>query len=104
VGLRVGCEDSRVASVIGLGIPVDRSDLSYLVSCAKPKLFVQGENDEFGPRASVEEFFKTLPEPKRLVVVPGVDHFFAGKLDQVGVAIDAWIDDVLRPPRVRPQA
>jgi len=94
VGLRVGCEDSRVTALIGLGIPVSKSDLSYLTSCAKPKLFIQGENDEFGPRADVEAFFTTLPEPKRLVVVPGVDHFFAGKLNEVGVAIDAWVAEL----------
>jgi len=96
VGLRVGCEDPRVTALIGLGIPVDKSDLSYLASCAKPKLFIQGENDEFGPRAHVEAFVATLPEPKRLVVVEGVDHFFAGKLNEVGAAIDAWVDE-LRP-------
>jgi alpha/beta superfamily hydrolase len=66
VGLRVGCEDPRVTSLIGLGIPVNKSDLSYLASCAKPRLFIQGENDEFGPRVNVEEFVATLPEPKRL--------------------------------------
>ena len=76
VGLRVGCEDPRVTPLIGLGIPVNKSDLAYLASCAKPKLFIQGRNDEFGSRANVEAFVATLPEPKRLVVVPGVDHFF----------------------------
>jgi hypothetical protein len=98
VGLRVGCEDPRVTSLIGLGIPVNKSDLSYLVSCAKPRLFIQGENDEFGPRVNVEEFVATLPEPKRLVVVPGVDHFFTGKLPEVGAAIDAWIDQLAAEP------
>jgi alpha/beta superfamily hydrolase len=102
VGLRVGCEDQRITSLIGLGIPVSKSDLSYLVSCRKPKLFIQGENDEFGPRATIEEFFTTLPEPKRLVVVPCVDHFFAGKLNEVGVAIDAWLDNLADEP-VPPQ-
>ena len=97
VGLRVGCEDPRVTDLIGLGTPVNKSDLSYLTSCFKPKLFIQGENDEFGPRASVEDFFATLPEPKRLVVVEGADHFFAGKLNEVGVAIDSWIGE--RSPR-----
>jgi uncharacterized protein len=103
VGLRVGCEDTRVTSLIGLGIPVNKSDLSYLVSCAKPKLFIQGENDEFGARANVEEFVATLPEPKRLVVVPGVDHFFTGKLPEVGDAIDAWIDQLAPEPASAPQ-
>jgi alpha/beta superfamily hydrolase len=103
VGLRVGCEDPRVTSLIGLGIPVNKSDLSYLASCAKPRLFIQGENDEFGPRVNVEEFVATLPEPKRLVVVPGVDHFFTGKLPEVAAAIDAWIDQLAAEPVDRPE-
>ena len=36
VGLRVGCGDQRVSDLIGLGIPVDHSDLTYLRDCAKP--------------------------------------------------------------------
>jgi hypothetical protein len=91
VGLRVGCEDARVKELIGLGIPVNNSDLSYLQTCAKPKLFIQGGNDEFGARATVEALYATLPEPKHLVVVEGADHFFAGKLDQVAAAIKDWV-------------
>jgi alpha/beta superfamily hydrolase len=94
VGLRVGCEDDRVTALIGVGIPVNKYDLSYLTDCAKPKLFIQGENDEFGPRADAEAFVSTLPEPKRLVVVGGADHFFVGKLDQVGAAIDQWMEEL----------
>ena len=94
VGLRVGCDDARVTELIGLGIPVNDSDLSYLRSCAKPKLIIQGGNDEFGSRANVEALFATMPEPKRLVFVDGADHFFAGKLDRVAAAIDAWLDDL----------
>jgi hypothetical protein len=26
-----------------------------------------------------------------LVIVEGVDHFFTGRLDAVGAAIDAWL-------------
>ena len=92
VGLRVGCADARVERLIGLGIPVNNSDLTYLRSCAKPKLIIQGGNDQFGSRANVEALFATLPEPKQLVIVEGVDHFFAGKLNEVGAAIDAWLD------------
>jgi alpha/beta superfamily hydrolase len=92
VGLRAGCEDARVARLIGLGLPVDNVDASYLQSCTKPKLFIQGGNDQFGSRANIEALFATLPEPKRLIIVEHADHFFTGHLDQVGVAIDAWLD------------
>lgn len=93
VGLRVGCQDDRVTRVIGLGIPADRSDLSYLRTCQKPKLFIQGGNDEFGSRGSVQMLFDALPEPKTLVVVEDADHFFQGKLGEVAEAIDRWFDN-----------
>jgi uncharacterized protein len=93
VGLRVGCVDQRVAEVIGLGIPVDDADLSFLRECTKPKLFIQGGYDQFGSRAKVEALLDTLPEPKRLVVINGADHFFTGQLDKVAGAIDAWFDE-----------
>ncbi|HKN62367.1 MAG TPA: alpha/beta fold hydrolase [Candidatus Acidoferrales bacterium] len=97
VGLRVGCEDARVTKLIGLGLPANDSDLSYLRSCEKAKLIIQGGNDEFGSRAKVEALFATMPEPKRLVIVEGADHFFAGKLDQVAAAIDAWLSEPNSP-------
>jgi alpha/beta superfamily hydrolase len=93
VGLRAGCEDARVARLIGLGLPVDNVDASYLQSCAKPKLFIQGGNDQFGSRPNIEALFATLPEPKRLIIVEHADHFFTGHLDQVGAAIGAWFDE-----------
>ncbi len=93
VGLRAGCEDARVTRLVGLGIPADNAamDMSYLQTCAKPKLIIQGGNDEFGSRARVEALFATLPEPKRLVIIEGVDHFFLGKLSEVGAAMDDWL-------------
>ena len=93
VGLRVGCQDVRVQSLIGLGLPVDRSDLSYLRECAKPKLIVQGGNDEFGSRENIEAFFAELLPPKKLVIIDGVDHFFAGKLPEMGETIKTWLDE-----------
>jgi alpha/beta superfamily hydrolase len=104
VGLRVGCADQRVSDLIGLGIPVDHSDLTYLRDCAKPKLIIQGGNDQFGSRANVAALFATLPEPKRLVIFEGADHFFAGQLENVRAAIDAWLDERHpRPPAVLAQ-
>jgi uncharacterized protein len=91
VGLRVGCDDTRVTRLVGLGLPVDSSDLNYLRMCAKPKLIIQGGNDQFGSRANLEALFARLPEPKQLVIVRAADHFFAGRLDQVRAAITEWI-------------
>lgn len=87
VGLRVGCSDSRVTDLIGLGAPVNDSDFSYLVQCDKPKLFVQGEKDQFGDEGKLRELVASLPGENRLETIPDADHFFAGKLAQVDRAI-----------------
>ena len=93
VGLRVGCEDARVSELIGLGIPVNRSDLSFLANCTKPKLFVQGEKDEHGAIDKARALVAGLPDPKLLVEVPGADHFFAGKLHQLHAALASWLSE-----------
>jgi alpha/beta superfamily hydrolase len=91
VGLRVGCEDVRVAELMGLGLPVNHSNFDLLRPCTKPKLIVQGGNDKFGSRENIESVFSTMSEPKRLVIVEGADHFFAGQLEKVGAAITEWL-------------
>jgi uncharacterized protein len=93
VGLRVGCGDARVTELIGLGLPVDNVDLSFLRECDKPKLILQGGNDQFGARAKLESLYATLPEPKRLMIFDGADHFFSGALPKVGEAIESWIGE-----------
>ncbi|MHB8541914.1 MAG: alpha/beta hydrolase [Candidatus Acidiferrales bacterium] len=91
VGLRVGCEDSRVKQLVGLGIPTNDSDFSYLVKCKKPKLILQSAHDQYGSRERVEALYETLPEPKSLAFIDAPDHFFADKLPEMGRALENWI-------------
>jgi hypothetical protein len=91
VGLQVGCEDSRVTDLIGLGIPVNNTDFSFLQKCPKPKLFVHGSNDEHGAVEKVKSLVPTFAGENHLVIVDAVDHFFSGKLDQLDRAIAEWL-------------
>lgn len=95
IGLRVGCEDSRVKHLVGLGVPVNDSDLSYLLECSKPKLILQGARDQFGSRDRVEALFAKMPDPKKLVFVENANHFFTGKLDRVGKELSSWLNEIL---------
>ena len=94
VGLHAGAEDTRVARLVGLGIPVNDSDFGYLRGCAKPKLFIAGTADQFAARARVQALAESLPGPTALVFVEGADHFFTGKLDQVDRAITEWMNSL----------
>ena len=101
IGLRAACPDDRVRAVIGLGVPVRPVDersyaLDFLQSCAKPKLFVSGSRDQFGPRPQLEEMVKTASEPKKLTIIDSADHFFAGRLREMREAIEAWVKETIR--------
>jgi alpha/beta superfamily hydrolase len=100
VGLRAACPDVRVDSVIGLGLPLlptdDRSyELDFLLTCSKPKLLVSGTRDQFGPRTRLEQLAQTLPEPKKLVLIEGADHFFEGRLKELRETIEFWVREVV---------
>jgi len=100
VGLQTACADSRVEAVIALGLPVapldDRTyDFGFLQSCTKPKLFISGDRDQFGPRAELEKLVAILSEPKKLIIVEGADHFFEGRMRELRETIEAWLRELL---------
>jgi alpha/beta superfamily hydrolase len=91
MALLVGVGDDRVAALLSLGLPIIHvRNLSFLDGCRKPRLFVQGENDEYGNAVQITTLVDTLPEPKVLRVVPGSDHYFTGKLDALREAVSTW--------------
>src|SRR5579864_5304927 len=113
VGLRAACADSRVRAAIGIGTPVapvaaDTEEprvytLDFLRDCAKPKLFVSGARDQFGPRGKLEELVASVPEPKKLVIIEGGDHFFEGRLRELREAIESWVREAVssQPSAIR---
>jgi alpha/beta superfamily hydrolase len=94
-GLRAACPDPRVEGLISLGTPVAVQGRIYayqfLQTCLKPKLFVSGTRDEYGPVANIEEVVAQASTPKKLILVEGADHFFVGKLDIMQRAIEEWV-------------
>src|SRR6266852_3235710 len=100
VGSRVACPDTRVKALIGLGRPVspidERSyDFAFLKTCAKPKLFVSGDRDQFGIPAQLKAVIASVPEPKKLVLIAGADHFVEGRLRELRETIEHWVGDAV---------
>jgi uncharacterized protein len=101
VGLRASYNDDRVRALISVGTPVvevaeaDESprvyNFDFLHDCTKPKLFISGARDRFGPRSGLEQLAGSVPEPKKLVIIEGADHFFEGRLRELREAIESWI-------------
>jgi uncharacterized protein len=99
IGLRLGCSDRRVVELIGLGLPIDDRKLpfDYLRDCAKPKLLVQGESDQYGARPRLQAFVDTFnteaTAATRVTFIPNADHFFTGHLEEMAAALRQWIAD-----------
>jgi uncharacterized protein len=105
VGLRVACPDPHVPAVISLGTPVVPSSsgnqvpgtytFDFLRTCTKPKLFLSGSRDPFGPRTKLEGLVASAAAPKKLILIESADHFFAGRVHELRQTIEAWVAETL---------
>ncbi len=98
VGTRVACADPDVPAHHLAGHAGSRRRANLLLSvswknCRKPKLFLSGDHDEFGPHDELERIVANAAEPKELVFVPG-DHYFAGHLDEMRLTIESWLAEL----------
>jgi alpha/beta superfamily hydrolase len=105
VGSRVGCADPDVSAIVLLGTPIEAEGRAYsfdfLRGCTKPKLFLSGDHDEFGPHEALEHLVANAADPKELVFIPG-DHYFAGHLDEMRLTIESWLGEVLGAEVLKP--
>ncbi len=88
-----------VRALIALGLPVAADGRAYhyrfLHNAIVPKLFVSGALDEFAPAAQLAQTIGSAAEPKRLVLIPGADHFFSGQLEPMQQALAGWLKEQL---------
>ena len=100
VGLRAAYSEDRVRALIALGLPAAAVenrvyDFEFLRASTKPKLFVSGSRDQFGPAGKLEALVATFADPKKLVRIEAADHFFEGRLREMREAIGTWVKEVV---------
>ena len=91
VALRATASDRRVMAYLGIGLPVATEPRGAWTLPAVPALFVVGEEDRFGPP---EDLRRIVGDTSRIVVIPGADHFFEGRLDQLEWAIAEFLAEL----------
>ncbi len=90
VALGAAASDLRVVALFGLGLPVRMYDYTFLADVDKPVLIVQGEDDEFGSGPEVEAVTDRLGANVTLVRIPGGDHYFSGRIDELRDAVSEF--------------
>jgi uncharacterized protein len=59
-----------------------------------PWLIVQGDRDELVDPSDIQQWAQQLPEAPRLVMLPGVEHFFHGRLNDLRQTVVRWLTDL----------
>jgi uncharacterized protein len=88
VALRAIAGDGRIAAAVLVGLPLVTTSGIDVPRPKVPSLFVVGAEDTFGPPGPLERF---VGDSGRVVVIPGADHFFAGRLDALEQAISEFL-------------
>jgi uncharacterized protein len=62
-----------------------------------PWLLVQGESDELVDARRVQQWAATLQAPPQLALLPGVDHFFHGRLNELREVTVTFLKERAQP-------
>jgi len=95
VMLRSCCQSPGVQGLVAAGTPVSNYTFDEIIACDLPKLFIQGQLDQFGAPSELERLVNRLSGPKRLEIIAGADHFFEGRLPQVREVVTRFVADHL---------
>jgi len=90
-----GQSRASVRAVVALGLPTRAEEhayrYSFLSNCSLPKLFLSGDRDQFAFATDLQRVAATTAEPKKLVLLPGADHFFTGQLEAMQNELAGWL-------------
>ncbi len=83
--------DARVASVAAVSLVPESCDVEAMQSFVRPKFFITGEYDQLASPHALGELVDQLPPPKRLHLVPGADHFWWGREQEVADLVASFV-------------
>ena len=83
VGLKAAFLEDRPMRLVGVSPPLDIYDFSFLTDEMRPKLLIAGDRDFVCSQKKFQELAENVPEPRRIVLLPGVDHFHFGAEEKV---------------------
>lgn len=58
-----------------------------------PWLIAQGDRDDLVDVEAVRAWVRTLRHPPRLEILPGAEHFFHGRLNDLRAVVTAWMSE-----------
>jgi alpha/beta superfamily hydrolase len=89
----------EIDGFISVAPPANMFDFGFLAPCPSSGLIVQGTDDKIVPENDVAKLAQRLSLQKGIKIdykkIPGADHFFEGKLDELTSTADKYVKAAL---------
>ena len=96
IGMQLLMRRPEITGFISVAPPANMYDFTFLAPCPSSGLVLTGEKDEIVPYESVKKLVDKLNQQKDINVqhdiVPGANHFFQGKLEEMDEAVTGYLD------------
>jgi len=87
VGLHAACKVENLQSAAGIAPPFGIFDFDFLKNVSFPILLVSGDRDDFCNMKELQSNFSEISSRKKKVIIPGADHFYWGREQEVGKTV-----------------
>jgi alpha/beta superfamily hydrolase len=96
IGMQLLMRRPEVEGFISVAAMANIYDFSFLAPCPSSGLFVHGEKDSVTPVTAVQGLVEKLKTQKGIIieqkVIPGANHFFEGKIDELIGTVGDYLD------------
>lgn len=96
IGMQLLMRRPEVEGFISIAAMANIYDFSFLAPCPSSGLFVHGEKDSVTPVTAVQGLVEKLKTQKGIIieqkVIPGANHFFEGKVEELIGTVGDYLD------------
>jgi len=87
------CKDrlNEIHGMVMVSPPVNFMDFSFFRDCPQLRLVIAGSEDDIAPPAMIREMLPLWNPHAELRVIQGADHFYWGRTEEIGTAIQGLI-------------
>ncbi len=97
IGMQLLMRRPEIEGFISVAPPANLYDFTFLAPCPASGLIIHGDADDLVPAESVKTLAAKLSAQRGIVIqhtnIPGANHFFQDKLDEMGQEVGAYVDE-----------
>jgi hypothetical protein len=103
IGMQLLMRRPEIEGFISVAAMANRYDFSFLAPCPSSGIFVHGDQDRVSPAKESIAAIDKVKVQKGIKIehqtIPGANHFFEGKMDELMTAVGLYLDRRLPAPK-----